>query len=67
MRTAQNELENEPYMLGKLQMSIFWSILRIVKIIFLEEVMGILVREGQESTWGRNRRTAARMTHGMDE
>ena len=56
-------------MLGKLQMSIFWSILRIVKIIFLEEVMGILVREGQESTWGRNRRTAkkiARMTHGMD-
>ena len=56
-------------MLGKLQKSIFWNILRIVKIMFLEEVMGILVREGQESTWGRNRRTTkkiARMTHGMD-
>ena len=45
------KLENEPYMLGKLRMSIVWSILWIVKIHFLEEVMGILVREGQESTW----------------
>ncbi|KAB2612566.1 hypothetical protein D8674_034882 [Pyrus ussuriensis x Pyrus communis] len=47
-RTAQNELENEPYMLGKLQMSIFWSISRIVNIIFLEEVMAILTLKGSQ-------------------
>ena len=41
LRPTQNELENEPYILEKLRMSIFWSILRIVNIIFLEEVMGI--------------------------
>ncbi|KAB2607403.1 S ribonuclease [Pyrus ussuriensis x Pyrus communis] len=41
-RTAQNELENEVYMLGKLRMSIFWSISQIVNIIFLEEVMAVL-------------------------
>ena len=51
LRTAQNELENEPYMLGKLWMYIFWSILRIIKIIFLDEVMDILACKGQESTW----------------
>ncbi|KAM2899055.1 hypothetical protein COP2_008519 [Malus domestica] len=45
-RIAQNELENEPYMLGKLRMSIFWSISRIVNIIFLEEVMAVLTLKG---------------------
>ena len=46
---AQNELENEPYMLGKLQMSIFWSIFWIVNIIFLEEVIGILTLKGSKA------------------
>ena len=46
MRIAQNELENEPYILGKLRMSIFWSISRIVNIIFLEEVMAVLTLKG---------------------
>ncbi|XP_068344226.1 NADP-dependent D-sorbitol-6-phosphate dehydrogenase-like [Pyrus communis] len=41
--TAHNELENEPYMLGKLRMSIFWRILRIVNIIF---VMAVLTLKG---------------------
>ena len=49
MRTAQNELVNEPYMFGKLRMSIFWSIFRIIKIIFLEEVMGILTLKGSKA------------------
>ncbi|KAB2594645.1 hypothetical protein D8674_030095 [Pyrus ussuriensis x Pyrus communis] len=46
--TAQNELENELYMLGKLRMSIFWSISRIVNIIFLEEVMAVLTLKGSQ-------------------
>ncbi|KAM0978652.1 hypothetical protein FF1_014597 [Malus domestica] len=33
-------------MLGKLRMSIFWSISWIVNIIFLEEVMAILTLKG---------------------
>ncbi|KAB2597246.1 hypothetical protein D8674_000166 [Pyrus ussuriensis x Pyrus communis] len=48
LRTAQNELENEPYMLGKLRMSIFWSILRIVNIIFLEKVMAVQTLKGSQ-------------------
>ncbi|RXH92297.1 hypothetical protein DVH24_033193 [Malus domestica] len=35
-------------MLGKLRMSIFWSNLRIVNIIFLEEVMGIVTLKDRE-------------------
>ncbi|CAN6580777.1 unnamed protein product [Malus baccata var. baccata] len=42
----QNELENEPYMLGKLRMSIFWSISQIVHSIFVEEVMAVLTLKG---------------------
>ena len=49
MRTVHNELENEPYILEKLRMSIFCSILRIVNIIFLEEVMGILTLKGSKA------------------
>ncbi|KAB2616129.1 hypothetical protein D8674_022717 [Pyrus ussuriensis x Pyrus communis] len=48
LRTSQNELENEPYMLGKLRMSIFWSISRIVNIIFLEKVMVVLTLKGSQ-------------------
>ncbi|KAB2603373.1 hypothetical protein D8674_004378 [Pyrus ussuriensis x Pyrus communis] len=48
LQTAQNELENEPYILGKLRMSIFWSISRIVNIIFLEEVMAVLTLNGSQ-------------------
>ena len=48
LQTAQNEWENEPYMRGKLRMSIFWSNLRIVNLIFLEEVMGIVTLKGQK-------------------
>ena len=48
LRTAQNELDNEPYMLGKLRMSIFWSISRIVNIIFLEKVMAVLTLKGSQ-------------------
>ena len=33
-------------MLGKLRMSIFWSISRIINIIFLEEVMAVLTLKG---------------------
>ncbi|KAB2612702.1 hypothetical protein D8674_035018 [Pyrus ussuriensis x Pyrus communis] len=46
LRTAQNELENEPYILRKLRMSIFWKISRIVNVIFLEEVMAVLTLKG---------------------
>ena len=35
-------------MLGKLRMSIFWSNLRIVNIIFLEDVMVILTLKGYQ-------------------
>ena len=49
LRTAQNELVNEPYLFGKLRMSIFWSILRIIKIIFLEKGMGILTLKGSQA------------------
>ncbi|KAB2601541.1 hypothetical protein D8674_002546 [Pyrus ussuriensis x Pyrus communis] len=35
-------------MLGKLHMSIFWSISQIVNIIFLEEVMTILTLKGSQ-------------------
>ncbi|KAM1091411.1 hypothetical protein ACFX19_019110 [Malus domestica] len=48
LRTDQNECENEPYMLGKLRMSIFWRNLQIVNIIFLEEVMRIVALKGSE-------------------
>ena len=37
-------------MLGKLRMSSFWTILRIVIIIFLEEVMAILTLKGSQET-----------------
>ena len=35
-------------MLGKLRMSIFWSISRIANIIFLEEVMALLTLKGTQ-------------------
>ncbi|KAM1353509.1 hypothetical protein ACFX2H_032989 [Malus domestica] len=35
-------------MLGKLWMSIFWSISRIANIIFLEEVMAVLTLKGYQ-------------------
>jgi hypothetical protein len=34
-------------MFGKNQMSIFWKILRLIKIIFLEKVMAVLVDKGE--------------------
>jgi hypothetical protein len=34
-------------MFGKNQMSIFWKILRLIKIIFLEKVMAVLVDKCQ--------------------
>ncbi|XP_068323135.1 uncharacterized protein [Pyrus communis] len=48
LRTAQNELEDEPYMIGKLRMSILWSISWIANIIFLEEVMAVLTLDGSQ-------------------
>ena len=37
-------------MLGKLRMSIFWSISRIVNSIFVEEVMAVLTLKGSQET-----------------
>ena len=62
LQTAQNELENEPYIHGKLRMSTFWSNLRIINIIFLEEVMGIVTLKGSE-TWTTH---TQRERQGMD-
>ena len=46
---AHNELEDVPYMDGKSRMSIFHSFLRFVIWSFLEEVMAVLVSEGQSA------------------
>ncbi|CAB4283447.1 unnamed protein product [Prunus armeniaca] len=50
LELSQNELENLPYMLGKLQMSILWSTSWIIHIIFLEAVMAVLtLKDSQEA------------------
>jgi len=46
LRTAPDELEYEPYMIGKLRMFSFQILLRFVHIYFLDEVMTVLMHKG---------------------
>ena len=46
LRTDPDELEYEPYMIGKLQMSSFQILLLFVHIYFLDEVMTVLMNKG---------------------